>query len=265
MPLSFLSNLFSLPVQMINSSLDRMTQTNLMDKQIQMTHDVNNQNIAFARAENEINRQREDSAIQRSRADAEKAGFSPLAGIGGASSTYASLPQAQAPDISGFASNIASIANNSSQQITSTLSDIGDKVSDVPFRTLQLDGLVSENKKKAADASSAVIESMYAANSLSDRLDSSKAKAELDSYVTKKVKELELLPSSYSSGVPNVVKQGIDGLQIVGRKIDEQVDATMRAVDKAKKGKKLDDKEKRRLEAYNDYRRFEQSTYPLPF
>lgn len=264
-PFSWVGDLISLPFQAFNASQNRASQERMMEAQIQMQKDINDQNIAFARSENEINRQREDSALQRSRADAEKAGFSPLAGIGGASSTYASLPQAQSPDISGFASNIASIANNSSSQIADTLSSLGEKLTDMPVRSLQLEGLISDNKKKSADASSAVMEALHTAHTLSSRIGSTNAKHKLDQYITKVVTDLNLIPSGFSSGVPNLVKQGLDGLKNVGEKIDEQVDETMKAVDKAKKGKKLDKTEKRRVEAYNDYRKFEESTFPLPF
>lgn len=227
-----------------NMSLQR----DLMDKQIQMQRDINNQNIQFQRSENEINRQREDTAIQRGVADAKAAGLSPLAGIGGASSTYASAPQAQAPDIGSFAGNMASLSNSSAQIMSNNIANLTQTLSSVPANIMQLEGFAVQNKKAQADLEAQTLENVYNAAIAVDRVDrfrdealSAKARRQLDEYITKTVGDLKLYPSGFTGGKGNEVKTLIDTVVDTGDMVKAQVspviDEIRRKAEERKKNK----------------------------
>lgn len=205
-------------------------QERLMNYQIQAQKDINDQNIQFVRSENEINRQREDTAIQRGVADAKAAGLSPLAGIGGASSTYASAPQAQAPDIGSFAGNMASLSNSSAQAMSSNIANLTQTLSSVPANIMQLEGFAVQNRKAQADLEAQTLENVYNAAIAKSRVDrfkdetvSAQAKRELDEYITGKVKDLKLYPANFTSGTANHVRTLLDTVVDTGDMIHQQV------------------------------------------
>lgn len=240
-PFSLIGGLFSaglqLPFQVGNMFMqhsqhqaDMFMQQHLMNQQIQAQRDINDQNIQFVRSENEINRQREDTAIQRGVSDAKAAGLSPLAGIGGASSTYASAPQAQAPDIGSFAGNMASLSNSSAQMMSSNIANLTQTLSSVPANIMQLEGFAVQNKKAQADLEAQTLENVYNAAIAKNRVDkfndetlSAKAERELDEYITGKVKDLKLYPANFTSGTGNHVKTLLDTVVDTGEMVHQQV------------------------------------------
>lgn len=233
---------------------DMMLQRDLMNQQVQAQKDINDQNIQFVRSENEINRQREDTAIQRGVADAKAAGLSPLAGIGGASSTYASAPQAQAPDIGSFAGNMASLSTSSAQMMSSNIANLTQTLGSIPANIMQLEGFAVQNNKAQADLEAQTLENVYNAAIAKNRVDrfndetlSAKAQRELDEYITKKVKDLKLYPSNFTSGTANHVRTLLDTVVDTGDMIHQQVAPMVDEIKrKAEESKKKRDAERRR-------------------
>lgn len=243
-------------MQQQNHNQDMWLQQDLMNQQIQMQRDINDQNIQFTRSENEINRQREDTAIQRGVADAKAAGLSPLAGIGGASSTYASAPQAQAPDIGSFAGNMASLSTSSAQMMSNNIANLTQTLGSVPANIMQLEGFAVQNKKAQADYDAQVLENIYNAAIAAERVTrfkdealSAKAERELDEYITKTVGDLKLYPSNFTSGKGNEVKTLIDTVVDTGDMIHKQVSPLIEEIKRKDEERRKNKEEKRRKRA----------------
>ena len=104
------SSVIGAGASLINGKLNRDAQKDANEQNIALQREMNQQNqqnwqdqFDYTKEQNELTRQREDNAIQRQVADAEKAGISPLAvaGTGGASASTVnsapSAPEMQAP------------------------------------------------------------------------------------------------------------------------------------------------------------------------
>lgn len=98
--------------------------------ELELSEKLNQENIDLTREENAINREREDTYFQRSKADAISAGYSPLVVSGSHSPATVSVPQ------NTFMPNFSSY----SQQIGNLISSGFDSASDKIFRS-------SENEK----------------------------------------------------------------------------------------------------------------------
>lgn len=93
---------------------------NISNQNIQLQKEINAQNIAFQQSENEITRQREDTALQRKMADGLAAGLSPLGAMGytGASSSVLTAPSF---DGTGIGSALSSLMGSNSSAINSLI------------------------------------------------------------------------------------------------------------------------------------------------
>ena len=121
----------------------------------ELTEKLNQENIDMTREENAINREREDTYFQRSKADAIAAGYSPLVVSGSHSPATVSVPQNTfMPNLSGY-----------SQQIGNLISSGFDSASDKIFHSSENDknrNAQSENLAKTLSSSESVTEKQEA-------------------------------------------------------------------------------------------------------
>lgn len=111
--------------QSMISAQDRINQQNIAS-----VERMNQQNIDFQKAENDITRQREDTAHQREVMDLQAAGLSPLANLGGAQSQALSAPQVQAAqaDANGYLQAYELAASADQASINMALSGVSEAV-----------------------------------------------------------------------------------------------------------------------------------------
>lgn len=144
--------------QSMISAQDRINQQNIAS-----VERMNQQNIDFQKAENDITREREDTAHQREVMDLQAAGLSPLANLGGAQSQALSAPQVQAAqaDANGYlqAYELAASADQASINMalsgvseavkTQTEKDISENQLDnaIDIKKMELDAQASEGEK----------------------------------------------------------------------------------------------------------------------